>query len=199
MTSVVGEFDHYVSNETVWRGGTQKDELYLTNGSKYFIMDPEYSVFKKYSFLKNVNKGQKVELLVDRQSKLKNITMIKAGKLVYLSFQDAYNADKQDNKWGIAFGYIIFLLSIIGFVWAIHVTSWRIKLDESNDNFIYKTAFGRTYTIFYHDISYYKTGKLALIFKYNGKFFVVNPYAENYRPFLHILIKKDVKKIFKSV
>ncbi|MFF2450761.1 hypothetical protein ACFVSW_27415 [Neobacillus sp. NPDC058068] len=191
MSSISGKFDHYITS-----GRYTNAELHLTNGSKYFIEDPEYQVFDEVAFLKNVKKRKEVKLLVYSTSRSNYIMMIKSGKVTYLSFRDAYNSERQDKIWGLVLGSIILLLSIICFGGGIHLTSWRITLNESNDNFIYKTAFGRTYTIFYHDISYYKTGKLALIFKYNGKFFVVNPYAENYRPFLHILIKKDVKKIF---
>jgi hypothetical protein len=195
MSSISGEFDHYEPDG----GKYPKAELHLTNGSEYIIVNPEYQVFAKDAFLKNVKIRQEIELLVDSTSGSNYIMMIKSGKVTYLSFRDAYNSERQDKIWGLVLGSIILLLSIMCFGGGIHLTSSRITLNESNDNFIYKTAFGRTYTIFYHDISYYKTGKLALIFKYNEKFFVVNPYAENYRPFLHILIKKDVKKIFKRV
>jgi hypothetical protein len=76
---------------------------------------------------------------------------------------------------------------------------WNIQMDKDSDYFIYRTTFGRTYKIFYNEISYYKTWKQALIFKYKRKFFIVSPDAINYNFFLQMLIRKDVKKIFKRV
>ncbi|OIK17183.1 hypothetical protein BIV60_00375 [Bacillus sp. MUM 116] len=64
MSSISGKFDHYVPDGRKY----PKAELHLTNGSEYFIVDPEYQVFAEDAFLKNVKKRQEVELLVDSTS-----------------------------------------------------------------------------------------------------------------------------------
>ncbi|MFF2450087.1 hypothetical protein ACFVSW_23880 [Neobacillus sp. NPDC058068] len=76
---------------------------------------------------------------------------------------------------------------------------WNIQIDKDSDYFIYRTTFGRTYKIYYNEISYFKTWKHLLLFKYKRKFFFVSPDAINYHFFLQMLIRKDVKKIFRRV
>jgi hypothetical protein len=74
---------------------------------------------------------------------------------------------------------------------------WNIKIEKDSDYFIYRTTFGRTFKVYYNEISYFKTWKHLLLFKYKSKFFFVSPDAINYDFFLQMLIKKNVKKKFK--
>lgn len=75
---------------------------------------------------------------------------------------------------------------------------WNIQVDNDSDYYIYRTIFGRTYKIFYNEISYFKTWEHVMFIKYKGKIFVVHPYAINYNIFLQMLIRKDLKKKFKG-
>jgi hypothetical protein len=94
--------------------------------------------------------------------------------------------------------FVSSLLLIGGFV-TMRGFLWRIEVSKDSDTFVYRTSFGRSYQIPYNEITYYKTRKYILTFKYRRKIFIVNTQAINYSFFIRILIEKDVKKIFKKI
>ncbi|WHY85818.1 hypothetical protein QNH39_24990 [Neobacillus novalis] len=76
---------------------------------------------------------------------------------------------------------------------------WRIDVSKDSDMFVYRTSFGRTYQIPYNEITYYKTQKHLLTFKYRRKIFIIHTQAINYSFFIRMLIEKNVKKVFKKI
>lgn len=106
-------------------------------------------------------------------------------------FPDHYEEDSLFEGFLYVFPiYLFSLLSILSLFWKIHI-------HKDSDYFCYRSTFGRTHIIYYTEISYFKTWKHLLLFKYKRKFFFVSPDAINYEFFLQMLIKNNVKKKFK--
>lgn len=92
----------------------------------------------------------------------------------------------------VMLGFLGFML--LGFIIVVVNLLWKIHIFRSEEYFIYRTAFGRTYKIQYEDCEYYTNGTNILYLKTHKKGFFVDNKASNFEFLLAMLTKHKVKE-----
>ncbi|HBT95357.1 MAG TPA: hypothetical protein DEB24_04355 [Coriobacteriia bacterium] len=83
---------------------------------------------------------------------------------------------------------------LLGVFYVLQARTWRIEVFKGRDHFVYTTCLGRTYTIDYADVAYFRDGNHYLSFKAKRTFYV-DVKAINSEVLRKAFQRHDVKKV----
>ncbi len=102
-------------------------------------------------------------------------------------------------NYGIGRGYWVYIglfaFSLLGLIPIFVTVFWKITFSKKEDHFVYRSGYGKKYSVKYSECLNYRSTNNAIILYTQKKKFMIDPNATNLELFLGELTKHNISKI----